>query len=66
MNIVSKLDEKGFRLVIETDTSENFKDKCLHCEIEVLREDKLEWEYITTIRANDFQDLEKKLIAYFG
>ena len=50
-----------YRLEITIDTHDNLKDLCLQCDVIDWRTD----EYISTIRADNFQQLENKIKARF-
>lgn len=63
-DLIKQLDKSIMRLIIQTDMHDNLVDICLHCDIEVLFNG--EWEYIKSIRAKDFKELEIKLIEYFN
>jgi len=63
-DLMKQLNKSNIRLIIQTDLHDNLQDICLHCDIEILVND--EWEYVKSIRAKDFKELEIKLIEYFS
>ena len=63
-DLTKQLNKSNMRLIIQPDIHDNLVDICLHCDIEVLVNG--EWEYVKSVRAKDFKELEIKLIAYFS
>ncbi|KXY51075.1 hypothetical protein AT268_31730 [Bacillus cereus] len=61
MNLIKKIHEKGYRLVLETEIHQKTKEVMYKCIVEALTKDEMNWKYIDTIKAKNLIELEVEL-----